>query len=142
MFCTISHILFFLSFFQISPNNILLFHLGIIDSLLCILFCLFSVPVLARSDELVSLQTFCSFHGVLMTFFHPLALWTICGLNCDRYYAIAAPLHYNAIVNSKKVYIYINRYWYIIFFLLVALILFLYLIYTSIRLLSLLPLPS
>lgn len=97
----VNHLIYWI--FQITPNNILLFHLGVVDSLLCILFCVFSVPFLIRNDELVSVQTFCSFHGILMTLLHPLALWTICGLNCDRYYAIAAPLHYNAIVNSKKV---------------------------------------
>lgn len=47
----------------------------------------------------------CSLHGFLLTLLHPVALWTVCGLNCDRFYAIAAPLHYGALVNTKKVLI-------------------------------------
>lgn len=89
--------------FQVSPSNILLFHLGIIESLLCIVFLVFSVPLLTRGDENATVNTICKLDAFFLTLLHPVALWTVCALNCDRYYAISAPLHYNAIVSSKKV---------------------------------------
>uniref|UniRef100_T1H1Q2 G-protein coupled receptors family 1 profile domain-containing protein n=1 Tax=Megaselia scalaris TaxID=36166 RepID=T1H1Q2_MEGSC len=45
----------------------------------------------------------CMLNGFLFTILHPVALWTICGLNCDRFYAIAEPLHYCVIVTKRKV---------------------------------------
>lgn len=94
----------FLFFTQVSANNILLLHLGIVDSILCMLFLIFSLPSIAKSDGAVVFEAICSVHGFLLTLMHPIALWTICCLNCDRYYAISAPLHYSAIVNTKKVH--------------------------------------
>lgn len=41
--------------------------------------------------------------GLLLHALHPLQLWTVCGLHADRAAAIAAPLHYAAIVSPKKV---------------------------------------
>lgn len=41
--------------------------------------------------------------AVLRLALHPLQLWTVCGLHADRAAAIAAPLHYAAIVSAKKV---------------------------------------
>ncbi|CAH0564518.1 unnamed protein product [Brassicogethes aeneus] len=40
-----------------------------------------------------------------------MVLWTICGLNCDRYYAIAAPLHYTHIISPKKIIIGLGAGW-------------------------------
>lgn len=77
--------------------------MGVVESVLCIVFFVFSIPLLIKSDEVVTGPAICSLYGFFMTLLHPIALWTVCGLNCDRYYAISAPLHYNAIVNSKKV---------------------------------------
>lgn len=88
---------------QISPSNILLFHLAIIETLLCVVYLVLAVPLLTRDDESIAAHTICSLNAFLTTLLQPIALWTVCGLNCDRYYAISAPLHYNAIVNSKKV---------------------------------------
>jgi hypothetical protein len=85
-----------------TANNILLLHLGAIDVLLGVLFLVFSVPGFTKSGWLTE-GVPCVLHGFLYNLLHPLALWTICGLNCDRYYAIAAPLHYTHIVNAKKV---------------------------------------
>ncbi|EFA09261.2 hypothetical protein TcasGA2_TC006608 [Tribolium castaneum] len=85
-----------------TANNILLLHLGAIDVLLGVLFLAFSVPGFSKSVWL-SDGLPCILHGFLYNLLHPLALWTICGLNCDRFYAIAAPLHYSHIVNAKKV---------------------------------------
>lgn len=88
---------------QISPSNILLFHLAIIETLLCVIYLVLAVPLLTRDDESMAAHTICNLNAFLTTLLQPIALWTVCGLNCDRYYAISAPLHYNAIVNSKKV---------------------------------------
>lgn len=78
--------------------------MAIVDALLCLLFLIFSLPLsIGKSDWILTFEVFCSVHGFLITILHPMALWTICGLNCDRYYAIAAPLHYSAIINTKKV---------------------------------------
>lgn len=41
--------------------------------------------------------------SALLHALHPLQLWTVCGLHADRAAAIAAPLHYAAIVSAKKV---------------------------------------
>lgn len=84
-----------------TANNLLLLHLGIVDSLLSVTFLLFSAPELLRGWTVLGLP--CSLHGFLFTLLHPVALWTVCGLNCDRYYAITAPLHYGTLVNVRKV---------------------------------------
>lgn len=86
-----------------TPSNILLFHLGIIESLLCIVFLIFSVPLLTRGDENTITNGICNVNAFFVTLLHPIALWTVCGLNFDRYYCISAPLHYNAIVSTNKV---------------------------------------
>lgn len=78
-------------------------HLGVVDTLLGVLFLIFAAPSLTTRPTWFSTGTPCTLHGFLFTLLHPVALWTICGLNCDRYYAIAAPLHYGALVNPKKV---------------------------------------
>ncbi|GAB0087232.1 uncharacterized protein DMENIID0001_015230 [Sergentomyia squamirostris] len=89
---------------QISANNLLLLHLGLVDTLLCFLFLLFSLPSIARPGSwLITAETPCNLHGLLLILLHPVALWTVCGLNCDRFYAIAAPLHYGTLVNTRKV---------------------------------------
>ncbi|KAJ3646576.1 hypothetical protein Zmor_024159 [Zophobas morio] len=85
-----------------TANNILLLHLGAIDVLLGVLFLIFTAGF-SKSEWLTNGLP-CVFHGFLYNMLHPLALWTICGLNCDRYYAIAAPLHYSHIVNAKKMF--------------------------------------
>lgn len=46
-----------------------------------------------------------------------MAMWTTCGLNCDRFYAIASPLHYSAIVNPRRVLIGLGLGWIVVLFL-------------------------
>lgn len=95
-------VLFF--FFQVqTANNLLLLHLGIVDSLLCVIFLVFSAPEMLKGWAWLGLGAPCNLHGFLFTLLHPVALWTVCGLNCDRYYAITSPLHYGAMVSPKKV---------------------------------------
>jgi hypothetical protein len=104
-----------------TANNLLLLHLGVVDSLLCVVFLLFSAPTLLRGGATGATAgspvasaggsvvagavtgPLCAVHGFLFTLLHPVALWTICGLNCDRYYAISAPLHYTNLVSTRKV---------------------------------------
>lgn len=95
--------LFFLNFQVQTANNLLLLHLGVVDSLLCVTFLVFSAPEMLRGWAWLGLGAPCNLHGFLFTLLHPVALWTVCGLNCDRYYAITSPLHYGAMVSPKKV---------------------------------------
>ncbi|CAH0382451.1 unnamed protein product [Bemisia tabaci] len=90
-----------------TANHILLLHLGIVDVLLCAMFLIFSAPTLWRDSNWMP----CNIHGFLFTLLHPIALWTVCGLNCDRYYAISSPLHYAALVNPRKVAVGLGIAW-------------------------------
>lgn len=95
-------------------NNILLLHLGSVNTLLGLLFLVFSTPGLVRTTTpWLTAGPACCVHGFLFQLLHPVLLWTLCGLNCDRYYAIAAPLHYSHIVNSKKVLIGLAFGWFV-----------------------------
>ncbi|XP_044729395.1 histamine H2 receptor-like [Chrysoperla carnea] len=96
-----------------TANNLLLMHLGIVDTLLGVLFLIFAAPTIATRSTWLASGMPCTLHGFLFTLLHPVALWTVCGLNCDRYYAIAAPLHYGALVNSRKVAIGLGFAWFI-----------------------------
>lgn len=98
--------------FQVSANNFLLIHLALVDVLLCFFFFAFALPTIARSDNwLDSVEWACTIEGLLLTILHPMAIWTTCGLNCDRFYAIASPLHYSAIVNPRRVAIGLGCGW-------------------------------
>jgi hypothetical protein len=85
-------------------------------------FLLFSAPALLRgggstaqagSGAVSGVVTgpLCAIHGFLFTLLHPVALWTVCGLNCDRYYAISAPLHYTNLVSTRKVAVCLGASW-------------------------------
>ncbi|KAK9883503.1 hypothetical protein WA026_001678 [Henosepilachna vigintioctopunctata] len=106
--CVVIAILFSRQIF--SVNQVLLLHLGVLNLILGILYLIFFVPSFTVHDW-ISLGIFCSFYGFFFTLFHSLILWTICGLNCDRYYAIASPLHYGFIVSKKKVFIGLSIGW-------------------------------
>lgn len=93
-----------------SVNHLLLLHLGTLNLCLGATFLAFSAPGLAH-DTWLSHGTLCNLHGFLFTILHPLVLWTVCGLNADRYYAIAAPLHYGHLVNPKKVFLCLGIGW-------------------------------
>lgn len=109
----------FLFSLQVSANNILLVHLGLVAVLLSIVHFTFSLPTLARGSDnwLESVQWACTIEGLLLTLLHPMVMWTMCGLNCDRFYAIASPLHYSAIVNPRKVVIGLCIGWLVVFLL-------------------------
>ncbi|XP_026813355.1 probable G-protein coupled receptor 21 [Rhopalosiphum maidis] len=85
-----------------SPINVLLTHLSAVDLIVCISVLVSILPETFNQYEKVA-PWLCPVHGFLFNFLHPMAIWTVCGLNCDRYYAIAAPLHYGTLVNSRKI---------------------------------------
>ncbi|XP_039293063.1 uncharacterized protein LOC111064200 [Nilaparvata lugens] len=93
-----------------TANNLLLLHLGLIDSLLCLLV-LASGGGPGLAGGRASWPGLCTLHGFLFTLLHPVALWTVCGLNCDRYCAISAPLHYSALVSPRRVAVGLGAGW-------------------------------
>ncbi|CAG4971435.1 unnamed protein product [Colias eurytheme] len=80
-----------------SASSVLLVHLG-------------AVGALASGAALCGGSGACVC-GALLHALHPLQLWTVCGLHADRAAAIAAPLHYAAIVSAKKVLICVASGW-------------------------------
>ncbi|XP_031840759.1 uncharacterized protein LOC116430571 [Nomia melanderi] len=82
---------------QQTANTLLLTHLGAVEAAVCLILLIFT------TGSWPMVGTWCVLHGFLLTVLHPVALWTVTGLNCDRYYAIAAPLHYAALVSPRRV---------------------------------------
>ncbi|XP_057321857.1 uncharacterized protein LOC130665464 [Microplitis mediator] len=82
---------------QQTSNTLLLIHLGAVEFALCFVLLVFTTGPWTIPGS------WCAVHGFLLTLLHPVALWTVTGLNCDRYYAIAAPLHYTAVVSPRRV---------------------------------------
>ncbi|XP_077272621.1 uncharacterized protein LOC143903101 isoform X1 [Temnothorax americanus] len=90
---------------QQTSNTLLLIHLGAVEAAVCLILLIFATgpwPVAG---------TWCVLHGFLLALLHPVALWTVTGLNCDRYYAIAAPLHYAALVSPRRVIVGLAASW-------------------------------
>lgn len=83
------YLIFFFSYQPVSASLVLLVHLG-------------AVGAVASGATLCGGGGACAC-SVLLHALHPLQLWTVCGLHADRAAAIAAPLHYAAIVSAKKV---------------------------------------
>ncbi|CAK1551214.1 unnamed protein product [Leptosia nina] len=81
-----------------SPSSVLLVHLGVVGAL-------------ASGVALCGGGSGACACGALLHALHPLQLWTVCGLHADRAAAIAAPLHYAAIVSAKKVLICVASGW-------------------------------
>ncbi|XP_034240249.1 beta-3 adrenergic receptor-like, partial [Thrips palmi] len=99
-----------------TANNLLLLHLGVVDVCVGLVLGVLLVcggggggavvgPVKAFPLDLAGLPRAapCSMPGFLLSVLHPLALWTLCGLHTDRYFAISTPLHYGAKVSTRKV---------------------------------------
>ncbi|XP_046836276.1 uncharacterized protein LOC124431909 [Vespa crabro] len=82
---------------QQTANTLLLIHLGAVEAAVCLILLIFTTTPWPIAGS------WCVFHGFLLALLHPVALWTVTGLNCDRYYAIAAPLHYAALVSPRRV---------------------------------------
>ncbi|XP_015121815.1 uncharacterized protein LOC107044452 [Diachasma alloeum] len=82
---------------QTANTVLLLIHLGIVESAVCLAILVFS------SGGWPLAGPWCTLYGFIFSVLHPVGLWTVTGLNCDRYYAISAPLHYTAVVSRKRV---------------------------------------
>ncbi|XP_041979476.1 uncharacterized protein LOC121733325 [Aricia agestis] len=91
-----------------SASSVLLVHLG-------------AVGALASGVALCGGGWACICGGLLHAL-HPLQLWTVCGLHADRAAAIAAPLHYAAIVSAKKVLIGVASGWVMLLVLMTPLV--------------------
>ncbi|XP_017766199.1 PREDICTED: beta-3 adrenergic receptor-like [Eufriesea mexicana] len=90
---------------QQTANTLLLIHLGAVEAAVCLILLIFTTGSWAIAG------TWCVLHGFLLALLHPVALWTVTGLNCDRYYAIAAPLHYAALVSPRRVAVGLAASW-------------------------------
>ncbi|KAH8039107.1 hypothetical protein HPB51_005232 [Rhipicephalus microplus] len=53
----------------------------------------------------------CYVQGVLWAVVPAVAVWTLCGLSCDRYAAIASPLHYSRLVNTRRTCAFLGVSW-------------------------------
>ncbi|XP_043272785.1 uncharacterized protein [Venturia canescens] len=82
---------------QQTANTLLLIHLGAVEAAVCLILLIFTTGGWPLSGS------WCIVYGFLLAVLHPVALWTVTGLNCDRYCAIAAPLHYAALVSPRRV---------------------------------------
>ncbi|KAL0124724.1 hypothetical protein PUN28_006526 [Cardiocondyla obscurior] len=90
---------------QQAANTLLLIHLGAVEAAVCVILVIFAIGLWPDA------YAWCVVHGFLVTLLHPVALWTVTGLNCDRYYAIAAPLHYTALVSPRRVIVGLAASW-------------------------------
>lgn len=90
---------------QQTANTLLLIHLGAVEAAVCLILLIFTTGSWPIAG------TWCVLHGFLLALLHPVALWTVTGLNCDRYYAIAAPLHYAALVSPRRVAVGLAASW-------------------------------
>lgn len=105
-----------------TANNILLLHLAVVDIVHC-LETLSMITPSAINDHFSSSDggsvvaeeniggSLCQVHGFLWTVLLPVAVWTLCGLNCDRYAAISSPLHYSRLVRSKRIVVFLALTW-------------------------------
>ncbi|XP_011687877.1 PREDICTED: galanin receptor type 3-like isoform X2 [Wasmannia auropunctata] len=90
---------------QQTANTLLLIHLGAVEAAVCLILLIFATGLWPEAGP------WCVIHGFLLALLHPVALWTVTGLNCDRYYAIAAPLHYAALVSPRRVVVGLAASW-------------------------------
>ncbi|XP_076675133.1 uncharacterized protein LOC143372622 [Andrena cerasifolii] len=90
---------------QQAANTLLLTHLGAVEAAVCLILLIFTTGSWPIAGS------WCVLHGFLLALLHPVALWTVTGLNCDRYYAIAAPLHYTALVSPRRVAVGLAASW-------------------------------
>ncbi|XP_035778998.1 alpha-1B adrenergic receptor-like isoform X2 [Anopheles albimanus] len=94
-------------------SKVLLLHLGIVNTILCLCYCIFYAISLLQllPVGLEAMDVTCLLFGLCFNTLHSIALWTLCALNFDRYFAIATPLHYGTYINTKKVLITLGAGW-------------------------------
>uniref|UniRef100_A0A182QE86 G-protein coupled receptors family 1 profile domain-containing protein n=1 Tax=Anopheles farauti TaxID=69004 RepID=A0A182QE86_9DIPT len=85
-------------------SKILLLHLGVVNAVLCLFYLIFYTVSLLQllPVALDAMDVACLLFGLCFNTLHSIALWTLCALNFDRYFAIATPLHYGTFINTKK----------------------------------------
>uniref|UniRef100_A0A182MH55 G-protein coupled receptors family 1 profile domain-containing protein n=1 Tax=Anopheles culicifacies TaxID=139723 RepID=A0A182MH55_9DIPT len=85
-------------------SKILLLHLGVVNAVLCLFYLVFYTASLLQllPVALDAMDVACLMFGLCFNTLHSIALWTLCALNFDRYFAIATPLHYGTFINTKK----------------------------------------
>ncbi|KAL0124722.1 hypothetical protein PUN28_006526 [Cardiocondyla obscurior] len=64
---------------QQAANTLLLIHLGAVEAAVCVILVIFAIGLWPDA------YAWCVVHGFLVTLLHPVALWTVTGLNCDSY---------------------------------------------------------
>lgn len=87
-------------------NGMLLIQMAAVELALSIFIIVCSIPPMVTDGEHQlhsSSIAYCTICGFVVNFLRSVALWSVCGLNYDRYYAISAPLRYRSLVNSRKV---------------------------------------
>ncbi|XP_065199579.1 uncharacterized protein LOC135831202 [Planococcus citri] len=95
-----------------TVNGMLLMQASVVELALSVSVLACSVPNMIRDNPLSSSSIgYCTFCGFLIGFLRPIAVWTVCGLNCDRYYAISAPLHYGSLISPRKVLMAMSATW-------------------------------
>ncbi|XP_053677925.1 alpha-1B adrenergic receptor-like [Anopheles nili] len=85
-------------------SKILLLHLGVVNAVLCVFYLIFYMASLLQMLPVAmdAMDVTCLLFGLCFNTLHSIALWTLCALNFDRYFAIATPLHYGTFINTKK----------------------------------------
>jgi len=63
---------------QQTANTLLLIHLGAVEATVCLILLIFATGLWPLTG------TWCVLYGFLLALLHPVALWTVTGLNCDR----------------------------------------------------------
>nr|XP_050028557.1 beta-3 adrenergic receptor-like isoform X1 [Dermacentor andersoni] len=99
-----------------TANSLLLLHLAFVDSVFCLLV-LGSNAVfggLSAPADVIDASGACYVQGVLWAVVPAVAVWTLCGLSCDRYAAIATPLHYSRLVNTRRTCAFLGVSWIVV----------------------------
>uniref|UniRef100_A0A131YY43 G-protein coupled receptors family 1 profile domain-containing protein n=1 Tax=Rhipicephalus appendiculatus TaxID=34631 RepID=A0A131YY43_RHIAP len=96
-----------------TANSLLLLHLAFVDSVFCLLVLASNAVFggLSASAEVIDASGACYVQGVLWAVVPAVAVWTLCGLSCDRYAAIASPLHYSRLVNTRRTCAFLGVSW-------------------------------
>ncbi|CAO1400671.1 unnamed protein product [Diamesa tonsa] len=95
-----------------SPNRVLLLHLSIVCFSLSILYLWILINnsiISSTTSKLPDIATVLI--DLMIQILQPISLWTISCINFDRYYAICSPLHYNTLLTTKKVLIFLGCGW-------------------------------
>lgn len=93
-----------------TANSLLLLHLAFVDSVFCVIVLVSNGAFALLGGEFV-VRGGCQTHGTLWSAVTALLVWTLCGLSCDRYAAIASPLHYSRLVNTRRTCFFLLTSW-------------------------------